>query len=108
MALNGNSLAVNDPQTLTPRDKAANGPFLYAMSEKGQGTKGILTNKEAIALDQDSLGAQGQRIKGKGALEVAAHDAVLIRAKRPNASAILTAAPATRASLQGDARSRFF
>ena len=32
--------------------------------------KDVLTNKEAIAVDQDSLGAQGVRIKGKGALEV--------------------------------------
>ncbi len=32
--------------------------------------KAILTNKEAIAIDQDSLGIQGERIKGKGALEV--------------------------------------
>jgi alpha-galactosidase len=32
--------------------------------------KAILTNKEAIAVDQDSLGVQGQRIAGKGTLEV--------------------------------------
>lgn len=32
--------------------------------------KAILTNKEAIAVDQDSLGAQGIRIKGAGGLEV--------------------------------------
>jgi alpha-galactosidase len=42
----------NDPSTMTDSIKA------------------ILANKEAIAVDQDSLGMQGVRIKGKGALEV--------------------------------------
>lgn len=32
--------------------------------------KAILVNREAIAIDQDSLGIQGRRIRGKGALEV--------------------------------------
>lgn len=32
--------------------------------------KAILINREAIAIDQDSLGIQGRRIRGKGALEV--------------------------------------
>ncbi len=32
--------------------------------------RNILINKEAIAVDQDSAGIQGQRIRGKGALEV--------------------------------------
>ena len=33
-------------------------------------TKAILTATEVIAIDQDALGVQGTRIKGKGALEV--------------------------------------
>ncbi len=32
--------------------------------------KAIVINREAIAIDQDSLGRQGHRIRGKGALEV--------------------------------------
>ena len=32
--------------------------------------KAILVNREAIAVDQDSLGIQGRRIRGKGVLEV--------------------------------------